>query len=319
MARYLDPKNDLIFKRIFGEHPDLLINFLNALMPFEPGRQIVEVEYLPSELVPDNPGKKDSIVDVRCRDNYKRLFIVEMQVFWQKAFYNRILFNAGKAYVRQLERNEEYHLLQPVYTLAILNENFDHKTKKFYHHYQIVNRENSDEIIPGLEFILVELTDKFHPETIAERRLAILWLRFLKEVGENMRTLPPEMQENEYIRRAAELCEEAAFTPNELAVYDRYWDSIRIEKTLREGALRDGREKGLAEGLAEGRERGLAEGKEKGLAEGLAKGRAEGETNALEQIVVEAHLNAFSLNQIKSLTKFTEEQITEILKRHGLL
>ncbi|MDR0687643.1 MAG: Rpn family recombination-promoting nuclease/putative transposase, partial [Prevotellaceae bacterium] len=33
MARYLDPKNDLTFKRIFGEHPDLLKSFLNALMP----------------------------------------------------------------------------------------------------------------------------------------------------------------------------------------------------------------------------------------------------------------------------------------------
>jgi hypothetical protein len=28
MARYLDPKNDLPFKRIFGEHPDLLKSFL---------------------------------------------------------------------------------------------------------------------------------------------------------------------------------------------------------------------------------------------------------------------------------------------------
>jgi hypothetical protein len=40
MARYLDPKSDLIFKRIFGEHPELLISFFNALMPFEPGRFI---------------------------------------------------------------------------------------------------------------------------------------------------------------------------------------------------------------------------------------------------------------------------------------
>ncbi|MDR1406896.1 MAG: Rpn family recombination-promoting nuclease/putative transposase, partial [Tannerella sp.] len=38
MAIYLDPKNDFVFKRIFGNHPGLLISFLNALMPFEPGR-----------------------------------------------------------------------------------------------------------------------------------------------------------------------------------------------------------------------------------------------------------------------------------------
>jgi predicted transposase/invertase (TIGR01784 family) len=140
----------LTFKRIFGEHPALLIKFLNAVMPFEPGRLIEEITYLPSEMIPDNPTRKYSIVDVRCRDNAKRQFIVEMQMYWDESFTNRLVFNAGKAYVRQIERGDEYHLLQPVYTLAILNKNFDYKTDRFYHHFQIVNRENTDEVIPGL-------------------------------------------------------------------------------------------------------------------------------------------------------------------------
>ncbi|MDR1169797.1 MAG: Rpn family recombination-promoting nuclease/putative transposase, partial [Prevotellaceae bacterium] len=63
MKRYLDPKNDLPFKRIFGEHPELLKSFLNALMPFEAGQYIKSLKYLPAEQVPDNPAKKNSIVD----------------------------------------------------------------------------------------------------------------------------------------------------------------------------------------------------------------------------------------------------------------
>ena len=31
--RYLDPKNDLAFKKVFGQHPHLLKSFLNALLP----------------------------------------------------------------------------------------------------------------------------------------------------------------------------------------------------------------------------------------------------------------------------------------------
>ena len=54
MARYLDPKNDLTFKRIFGENPDLLLAFLNALMPLEPGCLIEELTYLPAEQVPES-------------------------------------------------------------------------------------------------------------------------------------------------------------------------------------------------------------------------------------------------------------------------
>ena len=33
--RYLDPKADLTFKRVFGEHPDLVISLLDALLPFQ--------------------------------------------------------------------------------------------------------------------------------------------------------------------------------------------------------------------------------------------------------------------------------------------
>jgi predicted transposase/invertase (TIGR01784 family) len=100
MKRYLDPKNDFVFKRIFGEHKDLLMSFLNALMPLDPGQEIEDVEYLHPEIVPENPAKKLSIVDVRCIDNYGRQFIVEMQVLWTDSFYSRMVFNASKAYVR---------------------------------------------------------------------------------------------------------------------------------------------------------------------------------------------------------------------------
>jgi len=250
MPRYLDPKNDLTFKRIFGEHPDLLIGFLNAVMPFSPDRLIKEVEYLPPEQVPENPGKKNSIVDVKCKDKSGRMFIIEMQMLWTDDFTNRIVFNASKAYVRQLDKGTGYHLLQPVYTLAILNENFDHKTELFYHHYSIVNRENTEEVIEGLEFVLVELI-KFKSEKWSERRIAALWLQFLKEVDEKTTTLPKELAENDQIRKAAELCEEAAFTPEELAAYEAYWDLIRTEKTIREGSLAKGKAEGLAEGEAE--------------------------------------------------------------------
>jgi len=41
MARYLDPKTDLTFKRIFCEHKHLLISFLAALLPLKCGEEIV--------------------------------------------------------------------------------------------------------------------------------------------------------------------------------------------------------------------------------------------------------------------------------------
>ena len=71
--RYLDPKADLTFKHVFGEHPDLVISLLNALLPLNPRHEIREIEYLPAELVPENPWtsaaamQKDVSLSSRCK------------------------------------------------------------------------------------------------------------------------------------------------------------------------------------------------------------------------------------------------------------
>ena len=111
-ARYLDPKNDLVFKRIFGEHANILRSFLNAVLPLPYDALIVELEYLPAEQVPQIPALKNSIVDVRCKDQKGRQFIVEMQVSWTNAFLQRVFFNSSKAYVgvlaQQLQQTSPY-------------------------------------------------------------------------------------------------------------------------------------------------------------------------------------------------------------------
>lgn len=62
--KYLDPKTDLTFKKIFYKHPDLLISLLNALLPLSDDEQIKSIKYLPTELVPQLYLHKNSIVDV---------------------------------------------------------------------------------------------------------------------------------------------------------------------------------------------------------------------------------------------------------------
>ena len=70
--KYLDPKADLTFKRVFGEHPDLVMSKLNAMLHKTVGQENTDIEYLPAEIVPDNPLRKNSIVDVRCKDKFGR-------------------------------------------------------------------------------------------------------------------------------------------------------------------------------------------------------------------------------------------------------
>ena len=294
---YLDPKNDLTFKKIFGQHPHLLISFLNAMLPLPDDSFIESLEYLPADMVPEIPLMKYSIVDVRCKDNRGRQFIVEMQLAWTTGFMQRVLFNASKAYVKQLDKSYNFNTLQPVYALSLINQIFEPAKPEFYHHYQIVNIHDTEKQIKGLEFVFVELP-KFRPEKIGEKKLQVLWLRFLTEIDERSTEIPKELLLSKEIKEAVENLRSSAFSKAELESYDKYWDAVRVETTLQEGAY--------SKGIKEGREKGRAEGRE----EGREKGREE-ERLTLARNGILAGLSA---DIIKTMTHLTDEQI-EALRR----
>ena len=253
MAKYLDPRIDLTFKKVFGENEDLLMSLLNALLPLPEGDEIESIEYLPTELVPETPLKKDTIVDVRCRDNRGRQFIVEMQMIWTPAFMQRVLFNASKAYVRQSDKGGRYEDLQPVYSLNLVNDVFrPDMPDVHYHLYKMVHDADSKKVIEGLQLIFVELP-KFKPTTLSEKRMYVLWLRFLTEINESTVTAPEELAEQPQISKAMSIVEKSAYTDEQLDGYDRYRDIIWRERTL----VSDSHREGFAEGVEEGIQKGI--------------------------------------------------------------
>lgn len=252
MERYLDPKADLTFKKIFGTHPDLLMSLLNALLPLKDGQLIESVEYLPGELYPVSPLLKNTIVDVRCKDNRGRQFVVEMQMEWTTAFKQRVLFNASKAYVTQIGNGQNYKLLQPVYSLNFVNAVFEPDVPDFRHDYGIVHDKYSDKTIEGLHLTFLELP-KFRPDTMTEKRMAVLWLRFLTEIDNKTQKVPRELEDNPEIHKALTQVRESAFTASELYSYDKFWDAVSSQKTLQDGRYEEGLSEGLEKGRAEER------------------------------------------------------------------
>jgi predicted transposase/invertase (TIGR01784 family) len=239
MATYLDPKIDTLFKKIFGENKELLISFLNSLLPLQEGQEIVSIEYLSPEQVPVTALGKNSIVDVNCIDNSGRAFIVEMQTEWSNIFRKRLLVNGSKAVVKQMDKKfiedkaKRYKDLKPVYVLAVVNGKFS-KGKNWYHHLQIMDFKNPDVVIDGLDYVLLEL-DNFTPETwcFAHKKLAVLWLRFLKEIEGYYEKLPEEFVSNELIYSAIKLCERSSFSSNELFTYDHAETQATWDNSIR--------------------------------------------------------------------------------------
>ena len=267
MAHFLDPRSDLVFKRIFGEHPEILRDFLNGVLPFaDESQHIAMLEYLPSEQVPDIPVIKNSIVDVRCKDALGRQFIVEMQMQWTSSFLQRVLFNASKAYVRQLEKSESYDLLCPVWGLSLLDATYDPDPDAYYHDYRIVETDNPQRVLEGLRLIFVELPKYRETNPQEARKLRWAWLKFLREAGDagsqghlSVADFSAQVGINEPLRQALTIAEECGFTREQLAIYDGFWDAVRIERSLLSGKFAEGLAAGLAEGKAAGKAETLRE------------------------------------------------------------
>jgi len=284
MAHYLDPKNDLTFKRVFGEHKHLCMSLINSMLPLE--KPVVEIEYQSGELIPELDVLRNTIVDVRCIDADGQQFIVEMQLFWYESFKKRVLLNASKAYVLQLDAAKKFSSIKPVYSLNFVNKNFEKSPKlkdEYYHHYKIVNIKNTEKRLEGLEFVFIELP-KFKPQNRAEKKLHELWLRFLTEVDESTKEAPQELLENELTREAIGYMERGAYTKEQITAYDQSKINLMTARSM----LDDAEDIGLS----------------KGFAKGEAKGRAEGEVERAkleaERAKLEAELKA-AMEQIAKL------------------
>ena len=267
MPIYLDPKNDLTFKKVFGEHKHLCISLINSLLKFTGDSEVKEIEYDTGELIPEIPALKDSIVDVRCKAKSGKQFIVEMQLLWSNSFKTRVLLNASKAFVKQLDKGMDYNLVEPVYSLNLVNDIFETSEdmkNEFYHHYKIVNIEHTNKQIKGLEFVFIELP-KYSPPNQESQDYFDLWLRYMTEINEETREIPSEFTDKQEFSEAVQYLRESAYTKGQLQTYDRFKDAIKTQRTYIVDALALGESIGEARGEARGIEKTARQMKAKGL------------------------------------------------------
>ena len=66
--KYLDPKADLTFKKIFGNHPDRLKNLLNSLQSLNEDDLIQQQQYLPTTEELEISGFSDA--ELRAYDKF---------------------------------------------------------------------------------------------------------------------------------------------------------------------------------------------------------------------------------------------------------
>ena len=142
LPKFLDPKNDFAFKRIFGseKNKDILIHFLNDIF----GRTMNPIEdviFLKTAQDPEIAAQRSSIVGILCEDAENNKFIVEMQVDKEPGFEKRAQYYAANAYIQQREKGTDYKDLKQVTFLAIMSSTLFPQDERCLTHHHMLDTE----------------------------------------------------------------------------------------------------------------------------------------------------------------------------------
>jgi len=265
--QFADLKNDFVFRRIFGQHPDILRGLLNDLLDRRGDQTIEGIEYLPSEQLPLVAGAKLSILDVKCRERSGTTFVVEMQLLHVPGFVNRVVYNACKAYVDQLSAGQPYTTLADVVAISICDfelwpdaeQDAQQKPRvPMLSRWNMTERGSGNHGLLQVQYAFLELPKlpPHKPATGAE-----LWAWLFVHAPE-LNEVPPELPPGPH-RAAVELANQEAFTPADREAYRRAFDEIQQARELMNLAV-TAEERGFAKGEAKGFAKGEAKGFEKG-------------------------------------------------------
>ena len=262
-SKYLDPKNDLAFKKIFGEgkHKNIPISFLNAVLRLEGKDQILDLEFINTVQPPAIQCQKESIVDVLVKDQKGNRYIVEMQVSKTPGFEKRAQYYAAKTYSSSLNGGDPYSHLKEIVFLAVTSYVVFPNKSDYKSEHVILDKKTYEQDLKDFSFTFVELP-KFTKKEEELKTIEDQWYYFFKHAAESNQIIPALASTSE-ICDAYDIVERFSWTEQELRSYDNNMMALRDARSRLEGAREEGREAGREEGRAEGREEGREEERKK--------------------------------------------------------
>lgn len=156
-------------------------------------------------------------------------------------------------------------------------------------------------------FSIKHLLPKFKPHSFHDKKMIVLWSRYLTEIDEKTRKAPEELLANPETRKALDIVEESAYTDAQMAGYDHFWEAVSWERTLVSAAMKrseQAHKKGYEVGLKMGMEKGMEKRMEKGLEKGILSER-------LRNAKVMKRMNV-PLDTIIQVTGLSKEEIDRL-------
>jgi predicted transposase/invertase (TIGR01784 family) len=288
----LQPRNDYVFKRIFGDprNVEILKVFLASILKISK-EEFIDLKLVDTNQKAEKRNDKLSIIDVKVELKNGDQILIELQVERDKEMRRRITFYNARAFGSQLSKGENYYAIDRSIAIVI---SVEHKIieegNNYSYNFKLYDKEND-----------VEFTDAFQINVLDIRNLPengndelIDWLKFIKAT---------EREEFEVLASQNLAINEAYSVLKRLSANEKE----RIEAEDREKSIRDHISR-IAQAMEEGEARGKAEGE----AIGEARGKAEGEINKAIDVAKKMLNKGKTIEEIAEFTDLSFEEINKL-------
>lgn len=250
MIKLLDPKNDVVFQKIFGakKHKEILISFLNSLLYLKGKDEIKEVTFEEKTLdVSLMANEKISILDLHVVTENNVNINVEIQLINQYNMIKRTIFYMSKMILGQLKRGEDYSLLNRTITINILN--FDYlEEEHFIKNFGLFEKKSKKYFTDIIEIIFIELP-KFNKAHKNYNDKLHKWLMFLANPGG--KEIEELVKSDGEIKEAMDILYEISGDKESIMLANMREKALMDEQSRLKGAKEEGIQEGIKEGSNE--------------------------------------------------------------------
>jgi predicted transposase/invertase (TIGR01784 family) len=259
IRKRLKPKNDFIFKRLFGEEAskEALISLLNAILKFNWENPLIDLKMIENKkLLKEHLKDKTGRIDIRAETLDHTQINIEVQLTNEHNMDRRTLFYFGKLFLESIKSGDKYQDLKKTITINILDFNFL-PVERFHSTFHLYEDHEKDVILtdvmeihfieyPKFRNTLRDMSDPLHR-----------WLLFLEEqLPEDQ--LKELMDMDPIIRKTEERLEWLSSDEETQKLFE-YRENARIDYNSK---IYSAKEEGIQQGMEKGMEKGIEKGRE---------------------------------------------------------
>ena len=252
VQRYVDILTNAGFKAVFGDvaNKDAVMMIINEFLPEH--LRVTEIDYLPT----DHQGpvlslNKEHQYDFMCRDMSGAVFIVEMQCYTEKGWFQRCVSYASRAYDRQNRRGKDYEIA-PVYLIGLMGVPINHPDSEFWKdrfisEYTFREKSCGDLLAETIFIIFAELAgfDKTLEDCVTTQDRMLFVLKNLGKLKDR-----PQWLQDKIYECIFHACEISAFTEVKRIEYETEMNDERRLNGMMRAKLEEGIEQGIEQGIA---------------------------------------------------------------------